>query len=46
MNLYLIMKLLHVLAAFWFISGVIGRDFAFSQGAKRRTFMRFMRCCR
>lgn len=29
MNLYLIMKLLHVLTAFWFISGVIGRDFAF-----------------
>ena len=29
MNLYLTMKLLHVLAAFWFISGIIGRDFAF-----------------
>ena len=29
MTLYLIMKLLHVLTAFWFISGVIGRDFAF-----------------
>lgn len=34
MNLYLIMKLLHVLAAFWFISGIIGRDFAFSQAGK------------
>lgn len=29
MNLYLIMKLLHVLAAFWFMSGLVGRDFAF-----------------
>ncbi len=29
MNLYLIMKLLHVLAAFWFVSGVVGRDFTF-----------------
>jgi len=28
------MKLLHVLAAFWFISGVIGRDFAFWQAGK------------
>jgi len=34
MNLYLIMKLLHVLTAFWFISGVIGRDFAFWQAGK------------
>ena len=29
MNLYILMKLFHVLAAFWMISGVVGRDFAF-----------------
>jgi uncharacterized membrane protein len=34
MNLYVMMKLLHVLAAFWFISGVIGRDFAFWRAGK------------
>jgi uncharacterized membrane protein len=34
MNLYILMKLLHVLAAFWFISGVIGRDFAFWQAGR------------
>ncbi len=34
MNLYTIMKLLHILAAFWFISGVIGRDFAFWQAGR------------
>ena len=34
MSLYLIMKLLHVLAAFWFISGVIGRDLTFWQAGK------------
>jgi len=34
MNLYAIMKLLHVLTAFWFISGVIGRDFAFWQAGR------------
>jgi uncharacterized membrane protein len=34
MNLYIIMKLMHVLAAFWFISGVIGRDFTFWQAGK------------
>jgi uncharacterized membrane protein len=28
------MKLLHVLTAFWFISGVIGRDFAFWRAGK------------
>jgi len=28
-NFYLLMKLLHVLAAFWMVSGVVGRDFAF-----------------
>jgi uncharacterized membrane protein len=34
MNLYLLMKLLHVLAAFWMISGVVGRDFAFWRAGK------------
>jgi uncharacterized membrane protein len=34
MNLYILMKLLHVLAAFWFISGVIGRNFAFWQAGR------------
>jgi uncharacterized membrane protein len=34
MNLYLIMKLFHVLTAFWFISGIVGRDFAFWQAGK------------
>ena len=34
MNLYTLMKLLHVLAAFWFISGVIGRDFTFWRAGK------------
>ena len=34
MSLYLFMKLLHVLAAFWMISGVVGRDFAFWQAGK------------
>ena len=29
MNLYVLMKLLHVLAAFWMVSGVVGRDLAF-----------------
>lgn len=32
--IYLLMKLLHVLAAFWFIGGVIGRDFAFWQAGR------------
>lgn len=36
MNLYSLMKLLHVLAAFWFISGVVGRDFAFWRASKAR----------
>ena len=36
MNIYLIMKLLHVLAAFWMISGVIGRDFTFWQAGKAK----------
>lgn len=34
MNLYLIMKLFHVLAAFWFVSGIVGRDFTFWQAGK------------
>lgn len=34
MNLYLFMKLMHVLTSFWFISGVVGRDFAFWRAAK------------
>jgi uncharacterized membrane protein len=34
MSSYLILKLLHVLAAFWFISGVVGRDFAFWQAGR------------
>lgn len=34
MNLYLFMKLLHVLAAFWLISGVVGRDVAFWRAGK------------
>ena len=34
MNLYLIMKLLHVLAAFWFLSGLVGRDFTFWRAGK------------
>jgi uncharacterized membrane protein len=29
MNLFIFMKLLHVLAAFWMVSGVVGRDLAF-----------------
>ena len=29
MSLYAFMKLLHVLAAFWMVSGVVGRDLAF-----------------
>lgn len=34
MNLYLFMKLLHVLAAFWMISGVVGRGLAFWQAGR------------
>lgn len=34
MNTYLIMKLLHVLAAFWMISGVIGRGVTFWQAGR------------
>ena len=34
MNLYLIMKLMHVLAAFWMISGVVGRGLSFWQAGR------------
>ena len=34
MNIYLIMKLFHVLAAFWMISGVVGRGLAFWQAGR------------
>jgi predicted integral membrane protein DUF2269 len=37
MNLGLLMKLLHVLAAFWFISGVVARDITFWWAAKVST---------
>ena len=36
MNLYLFMKLMHVLAAFWMVSGVVGRDFAFWYAGKAK----------
>jgi uncharacterized membrane protein len=36
MNLYLIMKLLHVVTAFWFVSGVVGRGLAFWQARKAK----------
>src|SRR5690242_5173469 len=34
MNLYTLMKLLHVLAAFWFVGGLVGRDFSFWQAGR------------
>lgn len=34
MSLYLLMKLLHVLAVFWMISGVVGRGLAFCQAGR------------
>ena len=34
MNLYMLMKLLHVLAAFWMISGVVGRGLTFWQASR------------
>lgn len=37
MNLGMLMKLLHVLSAFWFISGVVARDFTFWRAAKVST---------
>lgn len=39
MALYTVMKLLHVLASFWLISGVVGRGLAFWQ-ARRATDVR------
>jgi uncharacterized membrane protein len=36
MNLYIFMKLMHVLAAFWMMSGVVGRDFAFWQAGRSK----------
>ena len=36
MNLYLFMKLMHVLTAFWLISGVVGRGLAFWRAGKAR----------
>ena len=36
MNLYLFMKLMHVLTSFWFISGGVGRDFAFWWAGKAK----------
>ena len=36
MNLYMFMKLLHVLAAFWLISGVVGRGLTFWQAGKAK----------
>jgi uncharacterized membrane protein len=32
--IYTFMKLLHVLAAFWFIGGLVGRDFSFWQAGR------------
>lgn len=34
MNIYVVMKLLHVLAAFWMISGVVGRGLTFWQAGR------------
>jgi uncharacterized membrane protein len=36
MNLYLFMKLLHILASFWLISGVVGRGLTFWQARKAK----------
>lgn len=36
MNLYLLMKLLHVLAAFWLVSGVVGRGLTFWRARRAR----------
>ena len=36
MNLYVFMKLMHVLAAFWMISGVVGRGLTFWQAGKAK----------
>jgi len=37
MTLGVLMKLLHILAAFWFISGLIARDYTFWRAAKVST---------
>ena len=34
MNLYILMKLMHVLTAFWMISGVVGRGLTFWQAGR------------
>lgn len=36
MNIYLLMKLMHVLAAFWMVSGVIGRGLTYWQARKAK----------
>jgi uncharacterized membrane protein len=36
MNLYMFMKLLHILASFWLISGVVGRGLTFWQARKAK----------
>ena len=36
MTLYMFMKLLHILAAFWLISGVVGRGLAFWQARRAK----------
>ena len=36
MNLYILMKLFHVLAAFWMISGVVGRGITFWQAGRAK----------
>jgi uncharacterized membrane protein len=36
MNLYLFIKLMHVLTAFWLISGVVGRGLSFWQAGKAK----------
>src|SRR5687768_12097610 len=36
MNIYLLMKLMHVLGAFWMVSGVIGRGLTYWQARKAK----------
>lgn len=36
MNIYLLMKLMHVLAAFWMVSGVIGRGLTYWQAGQAK----------
>src|SRR5687768_4348204 len=38
----LILKLLHVLSAFWFISGLLGRQVCLAQAARTREFPAFL----